>query len=377
MSTVEVVAPPTRDGVLVAAVLAGDRDAQARLFTQFHPRITAYVRARWTRDVEDSADLVQQVWERVMAALPRFDLSRPLWPWLKVIVDNTARNERRATLTHAGTPRTVAVEDQVFDVLGHVPSDVGMVELECAVTPVVATLPERQRLAFIGIELEGLSHAEVGERLGLKTNAVRQLLHRARLNIREALGGLWGLGPTVVLQRATGRLREAVTMLGPGPASGMAGVISAVTALLIIGGGIPNVDGGPFERGGPAAPFPAAAGVPGELSRLTQPGGTDQIDDHGETTSPPPATPAPSGTAGAAAPPVRDGHPEVEVVAPVAGVGAGTRAQEAPEYDYGVEIEEVGSPPVGSTSSDPALRPVDAAACDAASTVPGGYCNTP
>lgn len=379
MSTVEVPPPPTEDGLLVAAALAGDEGAQDRLFHLFHPRMVGYVRSRWISDPEEAAELVQSTWEKAIGALSTFDPSRPLWPWLKTIVDNTARNHRRANLTEDGVSRSVAVDNEVLDAFDHDGAEIGLVELQCAVKPALAALPARQREAFVGIELEGMTHSEMRERMGLKSNnAVRQLLHRARVNLREALDGLWGLGPLVWLQQAFGRARKALVLLGPEPAAGIAGVIGAVATLVIITGGIPDAEAGPSNTSPPPAIVstqPADASPASSPPDATAtPGGTNPAAGPSQPTATSTTTPAPPSTDG---PPARDSHPEADVDIPATGVSAGTRSEQTPDHDYGVEIEQVGAPPVGNTSNDPNLRPLDATACTTAATLPGGYCHTP
>src|SRR5262245_12521401 len=50
-------------------------------------------------------------------------------------------------------------------------------------------LPAWDREVFVLADVEGLSDAEVGQRLGLSREAVRSRLYRARLLVRRALGG--------------------------------------------------------------------------------------------------------------------------------------------------------------------------------------------
>ena len=56
-----------------------------------------------------------------------------------------------------------------------------------AVFGALATVPERQRTAWVLRELGELTHAEVGDRLGMNANAVAQLLHRARRALQLAV----------------------------------------------------------------------------------------------------------------------------------------------------------------------------------------------
>jgi RNA polymerase sigma-70 factor (ECF subfamily) len=52
----------------------------------------------------------------------------------------------------------------------------------------LAELPSRQAEAFCLRWLDEMSYQEIGERLGMETNAVGVMLHRARKRLREILG---------------------------------------------------------------------------------------------------------------------------------------------------------------------------------------------
>lgn len=60
-------------------------------------------------------------------------------------------------------------------------------ENTAAVATAMRGLPDRQRTALVRTAVAGDSYAEIGADLGLQANAVAQLVHRARVNVREAL----------------------------------------------------------------------------------------------------------------------------------------------------------------------------------------------
>jgi RNA polymerase sigma-70 factor (ECF subfamily) len=62
-------------------------------------------------------------------------------------------------------------------------------ELAMAVREALAALPDVDRDVFLLRESVGLSYDEIAEACGLTANAVGLRLHRARLALREALGG--------------------------------------------------------------------------------------------------------------------------------------------------------------------------------------------
>jgi RNA polymerase sigma-70 factor (ECF subfamily) len=79
---------------LVAAFQAGDRNAFAEIYMRYFSRVYAYFKVVFGGDHE-AEDATQQVFVRVLAALPRFERrdDKPFRAWLFVIVRNHALSE--------------------------------------------------------------------------------------------------------------------------------------------------------------------------------------------------------------------------------------------------------------------------------------------
>jgi RNA polymerase sigma-70 factor, ECF subfamily len=60
-------------------------------------------------------------------------------------------------------------------------------EVDLAVNNALAALADLDRDAFLMREVVGLSYEEIGRACGLTPDAVRSRIHRARLQLREAL----------------------------------------------------------------------------------------------------------------------------------------------------------------------------------------------
>lgn len=96
--------------------------------------------------------------------------------WLHRIVHHVALNE---------IERQIETYDQLDEGLADHRSVASTAEQRLEVGEVLqslASLPQRQRLALLGTELEGRSRRQ----LGLSEGAIRQLVHRARSSVRAA-----------------------------------------------------------------------------------------------------------------------------------------------------------------------------------------------
>ena len=178
-------------------------------------------------------DAVQQAFINAHAALTSSDEAVQLKPWLYAITRNAALNMLRQNgwnydqipLDFDGVRRP----DQVFE---------QRIELQETVAA-LNELPDRQRDALVMREFEGRSYDEIALALGANDGAVRQLLNRARVTLRNAASML--VPPPLVVRAAAAvpsgdgrRLTEIVGGLG---AAGIAkaGATALVAGSLVVG----------------------------------------------------------------------------------------------------------------------------------------------
>lgn len=174
--------PAESDAELVKRAKAGDRDAFGTLVLRHAPMVRRLARGI-LRHAEDADDAAQEAFLSAWLALDRFDEGQQLAPWLARIAMNAARDllRRRAVrstepLDSIGTPARGSTKAGAEDAL-----------LRSQLAKVIATLPERQRVALLLYEVEGYAHAEVGELLGIPEGTARSDVFHARRKLRAAL----------------------------------------------------------------------------------------------------------------------------------------------------------------------------------------------
>src|SRR4051795_161586 len=126
-------------------------------------------------------DALQQAFISAWSALQRGDEVRDLRAWLYRIVHNTALNQLRV----AGYD--YAELEESLRLAADAPQE--EMERRAVVRQTLAglaALPDRQREALLRIAVEGRSQDEVARELGVSEGAVRQLVHRARMTLRDA-----------------------------------------------------------------------------------------------------------------------------------------------------------------------------------------------
>jgi len=169
-----------RDGELVAAVLAGEREAFADLVRRYEHAVRA-VAMGVLRDHHAAQDVAQ---EAFVAAYQRLDTLRDrsaFATWLLAITRNQALGHLRQGRHH-----------ESLDSLRDVPGHPGNGELDARAERLlfaVTALPEHERTVVLLRYFVGHSLQEIAEISGTPVGTIGAQLHRARTHLRERLGG--------------------------------------------------------------------------------------------------------------------------------------------------------------------------------------------
>lgn len=166
--------------------LAADGDARAirTLYDRFAPRVYAVVR-RIAGDDDLAQDYAQEAWIRAIRALPTFRGDARFSTWLHRIAVNAALQALRKAETRqkreAPVPEQVPVAPSLADSL-----------LQKRLERALDGLPEGMRRVLILHDVEGYTHEEIGDVLGVTAGTSKSQLFKARAKMREMLAGLDG-----------------------------------------------------------------------------------------------------------------------------------------------------------------------------------------
>lgn len=171
------------DTELLLRLRSRDRTAWEELYAEYQPRLRAFA-YRLAGNVHDADDLVQETFVRVVPRLDRLDpattdLGAYLFATCKNLflkqVERRKRAEPVAEVPEPLEPTAIDDDPERSTLLRSQQRDVQVAN---------ARLDSRQRLVLALRELEDRSYAEIGEIVGLRENAVAQLLFRARESLR-------------------------------------------------------------------------------------------------------------------------------------------------------------------------------------------------
>lgn len=167
---------------LVSLAKQGDERGFAGL-VRLHQR-RAYIVARSiVLTHEDAEDAVQEGFLRAYQALDRFDPEQTFGAWLNRIVANAALDLARRRKVRNAEELSESIPTAFRD-----PAEGG--ELRERLEDALAKLPDRARAVIVLHDVEGFTHAEIGEMLGIPGGTARSDLHHARQKLRVLLGNL-------------------------------------------------------------------------------------------------------------------------------------------------------------------------------------------
>jgi RNA polymerase sigma factor (sigma-70 family) len=129
-------------------------------------------------------EVVQAAFLSAWSALTTGTEVRDLRPWLYRIVHNGALNAMNRS--ESGDLELIEATDGALSPHAILEQNE---EVRSALN-VIAELPERQRAALLAVAVEGRAHADVAADLGVSDAGVRQLVRRARVQVRTAVTAL-------------------------------------------------------------------------------------------------------------------------------------------------------------------------------------------
>lgn len=164
---------------LIQRAQSGDAIAVRELYRLYSPRVYAIVK-RLAGDDSLAEDWAQEAWVRIFRALGSFRGEARFTTWLHRIAVNSALHGRRwrdrRTRHEAELDDSVPVRLPTEDAL-----------LKVRLEHALKVLPERMRQVLVLHDVEGYTHEEIAEFLGVTAGTSKSQLFKARARMRELL----------------------------------------------------------------------------------------------------------------------------------------------------------------------------------------------
>jgi RNA polymerase sigma-70 factor, ECF subfamily len=176
--------PANRGGMteteMIRRAQRGEEAAIHALYRRYAPRVYAVVR-RMAGDDALAEDWSQEAWMRVFRSLPSYRGDSAFSTWLHRVAVNSALQGLRSRGRH-DSREAVLRDDAVAP-----PSSPAT--LRVALERAVGRLPDGMRRILVLHDVEGFTHDEIGEMLGIAPGTSKSQLFKARAKMREMLGG--------------------------------------------------------------------------------------------------------------------------------------------------------------------------------------------
>jgi RNA polymerase sigma-70 factor (ECF subfamily) len=175
---------------LVEQAKSGDKEALNRLFARFLPSLRRWASGRlprWSRDLMDTDDLVQETVVRAVKRIDRFESRHEgaLQAYLRQAIVNRIRDEVRRTKR---TPGTSELDENQSD-RGPSPLEaaIGTQSLERYEAALGRLRPEEREAIVARLEMDG-SYQQVAQALGKPSaDAARMAVSRALLRLAQEM----------------------------------------------------------------------------------------------------------------------------------------------------------------------------------------------
>jgi RNA polymerase sigma-70 factor, ECF subfamily len=175
--------PMETDAAIVRRAIDGDERAMRLLWNQHAPHVEAVVR-RLAGDPDLAQDIAQEVWIQIFRALPSWRGDAKFSTWIHRVAINRTLNALRPV------KRTAAVESEIEEHSVIVEQDAERRMLAQNIEAAAQQLSPGARTVFYLHDVEGFTHEEIAEQLGITPGGSKSQLFKARAKLRRLLAPL-------------------------------------------------------------------------------------------------------------------------------------------------------------------------------------------
>ncbi|OGF46608.1 MAG: hypothetical protein A2452_11415 [Candidatus Firestonebacteria bacterium RIFOXYC2_FULL_39_67] len=180
-----------QDSDLLKGLKAGKQHYFNQLVFKYKDKIynTAY---RYLADYQEAQDITQECFVSVHKNIRKFREESSLSTWIFTITVNLCKNKLKSA-EHRNHEKTLSIIEKALDVKddrGNPAAFVEKKEFETRIQAELERLPVDMKEAVILRDIEQLSYEEISKILNIDLGTVKSRLHRARLQLHDALKGV-------------------------------------------------------------------------------------------------------------------------------------------------------------------------------------------
>jgi len=165
---------------LIAACTLSDPAAQRLLIQQYFGYVKS-ICMRYSSSNQDADEIINDTFLKVFSNLDKYDVNQPFKGWIRTIAINTAIDHYRKNLKQ---PFFDSIDNlQIYDINHDIINSISVEEI----LSMVRELSPMYRMVFSMFVIDGYSHKEIAEKLGIKEGTSKSNLQDARKKLQSLI----------------------------------------------------------------------------------------------------------------------------------------------------------------------------------------------
>ena len=166
---------------LIAGCIKGNQMAQKALFDSFSPKFFALC-LRYMNSADDAEDVLQEGMVKIFTKLPEYKGKGSFEGWMRRIIVNTCLDQIRKN-QKLKLDVSIDKEEYKLSMNANILENMSANEL----IEEIKKMPPGYRVVFNMFAIEGYSHQEIAEKLGVKESTSKSQYLRARAYLKERI----------------------------------------------------------------------------------------------------------------------------------------------------------------------------------------------
>lgn len=159
----------------------GERNAFNHLYNQYS-RVLMGISIRYCNDVAEAEDVLQEAFIKIFHQINSYQSKGSFEGWLKRIVVNTAINHfnsKKVRIDGGGNAEDFDIVDTALSIENELNGN--------ELLEIINQIPEGYKLIFNLNVIEGFTHKEIAEQLGITEGTSKSQLSKAKLLLRKII----------------------------------------------------------------------------------------------------------------------------------------------------------------------------------------------
>lgn len=176
---------------LIKGCASNDRKSQRLLYEKYYSKML-HTCLRYTKNGDEARDILQEGFIKVFTSLPSYQSTGSFDAWLKRIMVNTAldfyRKRQKEEYITTDSNYILNSQENAFAEENSYEEDRGFQDLDPnIVLEAIQNLSPAYRMVFNLYVMEGNSHKQIAESLGISEGTSKSNLAKAKANLQHAL----------------------------------------------------------------------------------------------------------------------------------------------------------------------------------------------